>query len=224
MWGRELSVGPRRRGTAHSISAGHKTANRPVVGRKRRTVALPSTTRILQGVRCILCHTRPHRPGTDPPGGIESTMSDVSQGPGWRQASDPKWYPPEKRPDPAALPPPPVTPPQPNAKTNYQTSQRKVPFSQRKVLFGQRKVSLVLVLLVFASCLLLGVALVIFLPQHQLNIFRLVWVAIMSVGFAVSSLQKYRKGMAGRAVINAIFAVALATIPAVAFAIMLFHH
>jgi hypothetical protein len=46
----------------------------------------------------------------------------------------------------------------------------------------------------------------------------------MSVVAAVSSLQKYRKGMVGKAVIYAIFAVALATIPAVAFAIMLFHH
>jgi hypothetical protein len=39
-------------------------------------------------------------------------MSDVSQGDGWWQASDLKWYPPEKRPDPAALPPPPDQPPQ----------------------------------------------------------------------------------------------------------------
>jgi hypothetical protein len=114
--------------------------------------------------------------------------------------------------------------PQPNAKTNYQTGQRKVPFSQRKVVIGQRKVSLALFLLLFASCLLLGLALVIFLPQHQVYLFRLVLFVIMSVVAAVSSLQKYRKGMVGKAVIYAIFAVALATIPAVAFAIMLFHH
>jgi hypothetical protein len=151
-------------------------------------------------------------------------MSDVSQGDGWWQASDLKWYPPEKRPDPAELPPPPVTPPQPNAKTNYQSGQRKVPFSQRKVVIGQRKLSLILFLLLFASCLLLGLALVIFLPQHQVYLFRLVLFVIMSVVAAVSSLQKYRKGMVGKAVIYAIFAVALATIPAIAFAIMLFHH
>jgi hypothetical protein len=39
-------------------------------------------------------------------------MSDASQGDGWWQASDLKWYPPEKRPDPAALPPPPDQQPQ----------------------------------------------------------------------------------------------------------------
>jgi PknH-like extracellular domain len=39
-------------------------------------------------------------------------MSDMSQGDGWWQASDLKWYPPEKRPDPAALPPPPDQQPQ----------------------------------------------------------------------------------------------------------------
>jgi hypothetical protein len=26
-------------------------------------------------------------------------MADISQGPGWRQASDSKWYPPEQHPD-----------------------------------------------------------------------------------------------------------------------------
>src|SRR5271170_6814055 len=35
-------------------------------------------------------------------------MSDVSQGPGWWQASDLKWYPPDKRSDVAPLPPPPT--------------------------------------------------------------------------------------------------------------------
>ena len=35
-------------------------------------------------------------------------MTDEPQGPGWWQASDLKWYPPEKRPDPATLPPPPT--------------------------------------------------------------------------------------------------------------------
>ena len=39
-------------------------------------------------------------------------MSDVSQGPGWWQASDLKWYPPELHPDYVApLPPPPTQPP-----------------------------------------------------------------------------------------------------------------
>jgi amino acid transporter len=32
-------------------------------------------------------------------------MTDEPQGPGWWQASDRKWYPPQKRPEPAALPP-----------------------------------------------------------------------------------------------------------------------
>ncbi|MGB7167295.1 MAG: hypothetical protein WBD70_29910 [Mycobacterium sp.] len=35
-------------------------------------------------------------------------MTDGPQGLGWWQAADLKWYPPEKRPDPAALPPPPA--------------------------------------------------------------------------------------------------------------------
>ena len=39
-------------------------------------------------------------------------MSDVSQGPGWWQASDGKWYPPQQAPT-AAPPPPPQPPPQP---------------------------------------------------------------------------------------------------------------
>lgn len=37
-------------------------------------------------------------------------MSDVSQGPGWWQASDGKWYPPESHPTAAVPPPPPVFP------------------------------------------------------------------------------------------------------------------
>ncbi len=40
-------------------------------------------------------------------------MSDVSQGPGWWQASDLKWYPPELHPDYVAPLPPPPTPPPP---------------------------------------------------------------------------------------------------------------
>jgi serine/threonine protein kinase len=35
-------------------------------------------------------------------------MTDRPQGPEWWQAADLKWYPPEQRPDPAALPPPPA--------------------------------------------------------------------------------------------------------------------
>src|SRR5271156_2697809 len=38
-------------------------------------------------------------------------MSDVSQGPGWWQASDYKWYPPESQPNHATPPPPPSQPP-----------------------------------------------------------------------------------------------------------------
>ena len=40
-------------------------------------------------------------------------MSDVSQGPGWWQASDGKWYRPEQHPNyqPPSLPPPPPNPP-----------------------------------------------------------------------------------------------------------------
>src|SRR4051812_11033540 len=38
-------------------------------------------------------------------------MSDISQGPGWWQASDGKWYPPQQAP--TAAPPPAAPPPQP---------------------------------------------------------------------------------------------------------------
>ena len=40
-------------------------------------------------------------------------MSDVSQGPGWWQASDGKWYPPEQHPTPQASAPPPTGGPAP---------------------------------------------------------------------------------------------------------------
>jgi hypothetical protein len=39
-----------------------------------------------------------------------SQMSDVPQGPGWWQASDLKWYPPESHPNYVAAPPPPPAP------------------------------------------------------------------------------------------------------------------
>ncbi len=42
-------------------------------------------------------------------------MSDSSQGEGWWQASDGKWYPPEKHPD--YKPPPPDAPPPPVSRT-----------------------------------------------------------------------------------------------------------
>src|SRR5579872_6222317 len=38
-------------------------------------------------------------------------MSDVSGGPGWWQASDGRWYPPEQHPNYAPPPPPPASPP-----------------------------------------------------------------------------------------------------------------
>jgi sugar lactone lactonase YvrE/serine/threonine protein kinase len=39
---------------------------------------------------------------------VEAAMTDGPQVPGWWQAADLKWYPPEQRPDPAVLPPPPA--------------------------------------------------------------------------------------------------------------------
>lgn len=41
-------------------------------------------------------------------------MSETPQGPGWWQASDAKWYPPEARPSPSAAPPPPLGYPYPS--------------------------------------------------------------------------------------------------------------
>src|ERR1700729_2987259 len=56
---------------------------------------------------------------------IEGTMSDVSQGPGWWQASDLKWYPPELQGDYVApLPPPPKLPPPPPSATDPAAQQR----------------------------------------------------------------------------------------------------
>jgi len=43
----------------------------------------------------------------------ETTMSDVSNGPGWWQASDGKWYPPEQQPGAAPTPPPASSAPSP---------------------------------------------------------------------------------------------------------------
>ena len=58
-------------------------------------------------------------------------MSDVSQGPGWWQASDLKWYPPELHADYVApptpsptLPPPPKLPPPPTPVTGPAAQQQ----------------------------------------------------------------------------------------------------
>lgn len=48
-------------------------------------------------------------------------MSDISQGPGWWQASDGKWYPPEQAPGGAPAGPPPGTPPAYGAPPSYGT-------------------------------------------------------------------------------------------------------
>ncbi|MFZ3347014.1 MAG: hypothetical protein WA248_18115, partial [Mycobacterium sp.] len=75
-----------------------------------------------------------------PPGWIEATMTDGPQGPGWWQAADLKWYPPEKRPDPAALPPPPAADaakPQPAGSTLAATptpQQPRKPAKTRQVI------------------------------------------------------------------------------------------
>ena len=54
-------------------------------------------------------------------------MSEVSQGPGWWQASDLKWYPPERHPNYEAPPPPPpgqppVPPPRPAERPPTETA------------------------------------------------------------------------------------------------------
>lgn len=62
-------------------------------------------------------------------------MSDVSQGPGWWQAADVKWYPPELHadyvaplPPPPTLPPPPLLPPPTPVTTKGPSGRRKVGF------------------------------------------------------------------------------------------------
>jgi hypothetical protein len=50
-------------------------------------------------------------------------MSNVSQGPGWWQASDLKWYPPESQPNYAAPAPPPRQPSQPAHPAPYPPNQ-----------------------------------------------------------------------------------------------------
>lgn len=61
-------------------------------------------------------------------------MSDVSQGPGWWQASDGKWYPPEQAPgaQPTSAPPttPPTTPPAPGGPAPGGFAQQPAGFGQ----------------------------------------------------------------------------------------------
>jgi hypothetical protein len=47
-------------------------------------------------------------------------MSDTSQGPGWWEASDNKWYPPELKPEVVLPPPPQMNPTLPTAATAAQ--------------------------------------------------------------------------------------------------------
>ncbi len=82
-------------------------------------------------------------------------MSEVSQGPGWWQASDLKWYPPELHADYVA-PPPPATPTLPPPSPQVPPSQ---PPAAAKGLSGQRKIVVLagLALLAFADLLLIPV-------------------------------------------------------------------
>jgi serine/threonine protein kinase len=63
-------------------------------------------------------------------------MTDGPQGPGWWQAADLKWYPPEQRPDPAALPPPPAAgaAQQQPADPTPTSQQPQKPTSKRQVI------------------------------------------------------------------------------------------
>jgi hypothetical protein len=60
-------------------------------------------------------------------------MSDVSQGPGWWQASDGRWYPPSQQPQ--QLPPPPAPPP-------YQVPQVPAQYGAYPVAYSQPGVAL----------------------------------------------------------------------------------
>ncbi len=63
-------------------------------------------------------------------------MSDTSQGPGWWQASDGKWYPPESVPW-AAPTTPPVTPPETAPETPPATPAETAPMADPVAPFGQ---------------------------------------------------------------------------------------
>ena len=88
-------------------------------------------------------------------------MSDVSQGPGWWQASDLKWYPPELHadyvapsppvtltlPPPPKLPPPPTVPPPTPVTPTQPPVTTKSPSGRRKVGFVLAGLALVIALL-----------------------------------------------------------------------------
>ncbi len=79
-------------------------------------------------------------------------MSDESPGPGWWQASDLKWYPPERQPGYAAPPPPPPGPeavgqqpsdPDVAAKQQLRPSPATVPTAPKPGRSGQRRAGLI---------------------------------------------------------------------------------
>lgn len=64
-------------------------------------------------------------------------MSDVSQGPGWWQAADSKWYPPEQHPNYVPSPPPTPTPnmPPPQGR-QYAAGGSGIAFDRREIMPG----------------------------------------------------------------------------------------
>ena len=131
-------------------------------------------------------------------------MSDVSQGPGWWQASDLKWYPPELHADYVApLPPPPKLPPPPPPVTPTQSSlTTRGPSGQRKVGFVIAGLALLVIgvqigwailghgllppLLVSAAIVIIGVTIAVRSGESQGR--KLLFVIAMVLAFAVPAV------------------------------------
>jgi hypothetical protein len=141
-------------------------------------------------------------------------VSEVPQGPGWWQAADLKWYPPELHADYVAPLPPPPTPPPPPTQSPVTT----------KGLSGQRKVGFVvagLVLLIIAfqvvwRLLLPQIAAALLLPQLAaalLGLLVMVAIALIGLRIAVRSGQSgARKAGFVVALVLAVFAVPVVTV------------
>ena len=124
-------------------------------------------------------------------------MSEVSQGPGWWQASDLKWYPPELHADYVA-PPPPATRTLPPPPEPVPPTQPPVP---AKGLSGQRKI------VVLAGLALLAFADLVLIPVTNL-LAALVLVAIVIIVVTIA----LRSGQSGAPNVMSVIATVLVVV------------